>query len=184
MIAMQYSFVLPRDYDMAIIRERIATRGPALDKLPGLIFKAYLHAEEPEHSYAPFYLWHGEQAMHAFLNGPAFDGVARAFGWPSVRTWTPWHATVSDQVRSARHATRSSAGIAPYSALAELREQEEAYAQRMLERGALAVVVGFEPVKWTITRLCLWRDRPAAEAVEVTERHFHVGHVSAPAYFS
>lgn len=180
MIAMQYSFVLPADFDMAVIRERIATKGPLLDKLPGLVFKAYLHAEQPEHVYAPFYLWHDAEAMHGFLNGPAFAGVARAFGWPSVKTWTPWHATVGAQVREARAATRSSTVIAPYSALAELRAQEEAYARQVLAQGALAVVIGFEPVKWTITRLCLWRDASAAGPARPGEQRYDVGHVSAP----
>lgn len=181
MIAMQYSFVLPADYDMAIIRERIATKGPLLDDLPGLIFKAYLHADQPEHTYAPFYLWRDEEAMHSFLNGLAFAGVARSFGWPSVGTWTPWHATVSDDVRRARHATRSTNAIAPYSDLTQLRELEEKYAQRALLQGALAVVVGFEAVTWTVTRLCLWRDMPADA---VGEEHYSVGHVSAPPYFT
>ena len=48
MIAMQYSFVLPADYDMAIVRERIAVKGKLLDDLPGLAFKAYLHAARGE----------------------------------------------------------------------------------------------------------------------------------------
>ncbi|WP_343728269.1 DUF4865 family protein [Duganella sp.] len=177
MIAMQYSFVLPADYDMAVIRERIATKGPLLDSLPGLVFKAYLYADGTEHAYAPFYLWRDEEAMHGFLNGPAFAGVARAFGWPSVKTWTPWHASVGAEVREARFATRSGAVIAPYSALSELRLQEEAFAQQALAQGALAVVVGFEPVTWTITRLCLWRDAPPADAGQ----RYSVGHVSAPA---
>jgi heme-degrading monooxygenase HmoA len=178
MIAMQYGFVLPADYDMALVRERIATKGPLLDDLPGLVFKAYLHAETPEKTYAPFYLWRDEEAMHGFLNGPAFAGVARAFGWPSVQTWTPWHATVGGGIRSARIATRSSAAIAPHAALAERREQEQAYARQALAQGALAVVIGFEPVTWTITRLALWRDEAAAET-PATQR-YHVGHVSAP----
>lgn len=184
MIAMQYRFVLPADYDMAAIRERIATKGPLLDNLPGLIFKAYLHAEDPEHTYAPFYLWRDEEAMHGFLNGPAFAGVSQAFGWPSVKTWTPWHATVTADVRQAQRATISSAAIAPYSALAQLREQEQAAAQQALAHGALAVVVAFEPVTWTMTRLNLWRSAAAAEAAHAgqtaTVRHYQVGHVSAP----
>jgi heme-degrading monooxygenase HmoA len=182
MIAMQYSFVLPADYDMALVRERIATKGPLLDDLPGLVFKAYLHADEPEHTYAPFYLWRDEEAMHGFLNGPAFAGVARAFGWPSVKTWTAWQATVNSEVRQARHATRSSAQIAPYAALATRRQEEEAYAQQALAQGALAVVIGFESVTWTITRLVLWRDMAASETMQggTAEKHYHVGHLSAP----
>lgn len=176
MIAMQYRFVLPADYDIGIVRERIATRGPALDGLPGLVFKAYLYSGAPEQSYAPFYLWRDEEAMHDFLNGPAFAGVARAFGWPSVALWTPWHATVGAEVRSASCATRSGAVIAPYSALSELREQEHEYARQALAQGALAVVIGFEPVTWTITRLCLWRETPPDS--HASEQHYQVGHMS------
>jgi heme-degrading monooxygenase HmoA len=182
MIAMQYGFVLPADYDMAVVRERIATKGPLLDDLPGLVFKAYLHAETPEKTYAPFYLWRDEEAMHGFLNSPAFADVARAFGWPSVKTWTPWHTTVSADIRSARVATRSSVAIAPYAALGELREQEDAYARQASAQGALAVVIGFEPVTWTITRLALWRDAAASEALpdSAAADRYHVGHMSAP----
>ena len=181
MIAMQYSFVLPADYDMAIVRERIATKGPLLDNLPGLVFKAYLHAqqgESAENLYAPFYLWRDEESMHGFLNGAGFAGVARAFGWPSVRTWTPWHANVGAEVREARHATRSVQTIAPYSDLAALRDREERWARGAHDRGALAVVVGFEPVTWTVVRFCLWRD---ARAIDVApgEQHYRVGHMSA-----
>jgi hypothetical protein len=179
MIAMQYGFVLPADYDMAIIRERIATKGPLLDNLPGLIFKAYLHAESPEQTYAPFYLWQDEEAMHGFLNGAGFAGVSQAFGWPSVQTWTPWHASVGSEVQQAQHASRSSAAIAPYSDLAQRRLQEVEWARLALETGALAVVIGFEPVTWSIVRLCLWREAPAG-ASQPGEQRYRVGHVSAP----
>jgi hypothetical protein len=181
MIAMQYSFVLPADYDMAIVRERIAVKGKLLDDLPGLVFKAYLHAERgeaAENLYAPFYLWRDAEAMHDFLNGPGFAGVTQAFGWPSVRTWTPWHASVGDAVRQARHAIRSVAAIAPYSDLAARRLLEEEWARQALKRGALAVVVGFEPVTWSIVRLCLWREAPAEAAPG--EQRYRIGHVSAP----
>lgn len=181
MIAMQYSFVLPADYDMAIVRERIAVKGKLLDNLPGLAFKAYLHAERgeaAENQYAPFYLWRDADAMHEFLNGPGFAGVTQAFGWPSVRTWTPWHASIGDAVRQARHALRSVAAIAPHSDLAARRLREEEWAQQTLRRGALAVVVGFEPVKWSIVRMSLWREAPAG--AEPGEQRYRIGHVSAP----
>jgi hypothetical protein len=44
MLAMQYSFTFPADYDMAIIERRIAENGHRLDGFPGLLFKAYLYA--------------------------------------------------------------------------------------------------------------------------------------------
>ena len=68
MIAMQYSFTLPADYDMGIIDRRIRDRGPGTDGLPHLGFKAYLSARKgefgsAENLYAPFYLW-----QQPFLN--------------------------------------------------------------------------------------------------------------------
>lgn len=180
MIAMQYGFVLPADYDMTIVRERIATKGPLLDGLPGLVFKAYLYAERPasaENLYAPFYLWSDGESMHGFLNGPGFAAVAGAFGWPSVKIWTPWHATVDTEVRAAAYATRDIEAIAPYSDLALLREREEAWARAARERGALAVVVGFEPVTWSVVRFCLWRDARHSDAA--SGQIYRVGHLSA-----
>lgn len=178
MIAMQYRFVLPADYDMEVIRDRIVTKGPLMDDFPGLACKAYLYGTVPENSYAPFYLWHSEEAMHRFLEGAAFAALARSFGWPPVHTWTPWHASVGAAVRQAGHATRSCMAIAPYSDVAELRRQEDAWALRMRERGALAVVVGFEAVTWTVSRLCLWAEAPAG--VPPQEWQYRIGHVSAP----
>lgn len=46
MIAMQYSFTLPADYDMSIIDRRIRDKGPLLDGFPNLGFKAYLSARK------------------------------------------------------------------------------------------------------------------------------------------
>ena len=61
MIAMQYSFTLPADYDMAIVHRRIAEKGHLLDDFPQLHFKAYLSAQRDDESlasrenlYAPF----------------------------------------------------------------------------------------------------------------------------------
>lgn len=180
MIAMQYSFVLPADYDMGIVHRRIAERGHRTDGLPGLLFKAYLVAEKngdaaADNLYAPFYLWQHADAMHDFLASPGFASVSQAFGWPSVPTWTTWHAHVSPDVAHARFATRSNHAIAPHTALATLREAEGAAAQVALAAGALAVVVGFEPGGWTLVRFCLWRERPdVAAGVQA----YRVGHLS------
>lgn len=50
MHAMQYEITLPADYDMDVIRHRVATRGHLLDDFPGLGIKAYLMRERGEDS--------------------------------------------------------------------------------------------------------------------------------------
>lgn len=94
MLAMQYRFTLPADYDMAIVRRRIADFGHRLDACPQLIVKAYLYAQRSEGSaenlYAPFYLWNSSAGMNDFLAGEGFRGLSQAFGWPRVNHWLPW----------------------------------------------------------------------------------------------
>lgn len=74
MYAMQYEITLPADYDMKIIRDRVAGRGRFTDAYEDLGFKAYLVRERgtegsPVNEYAPFYLWKATGGMNRFLWG-------------------------------------------------------------------------------------------------------------------
>lgn len=46
MIAMQYKISLPDNYDMNVIRQRVADNGHRTDGFQDLIFKAYLISEK------------------------------------------------------------------------------------------------------------------------------------------
>ncbi|WP_369978782.1 DUF4865 family protein [Xanthomonas bundabergensis] len=186
MIAMQYSIVLPADYDMAIIRRRIADKGPLLDGLPGLVFKAYLSADRRDPSlssrsnlYAPFYLWRDAEAMHAFLAGAAFGALSESFGWPAVQLWTVCEARLTADLRGARYARRESVALSDAVALEALGEREAERARGDLAAGALAAVSAYEPHGWNLLRLRLWRDPPPPSSD--AGQAYTVGHVSAPA---
>ena len=117
MYAMQYEITLPADYDMQIIRTRVATGGSALDDLPGLGLKAYAIRERgvdnsPVNQYAPIYLWNDTGAMARFLGGGGgFQNIIRDFGRPVVRHWTglACHAGTS----RAPHPTSASRRLTP-----------------------------------------------------------------------
>lgn len=186
MIAMQYSFSLPADYDMQIIRRRIAEKGHLLDDFPGLAFKAYLHAERDqaagsnrENLYAPFYLWRNTEGMNAFLGGAGFAGVAQSFGWPSVRTWSVWRAELAADLSGATFASREVIALPPHSALDACREAEALIVSTAMAGGALAAVSAFEPTTWTLLRFRLWADAQAESAREGRQL-YRVGHVSHP----
>lgn len=187
MIAMQYRIALPADYDMAIIRRRIAERGHLTDRLEGLAFKAYLHASvDParpgsQNLYAPFYLWTQPEGMRDFLSGPGFAGVVASFGRPVVRTWTVWKAAVADDLSVTAHATQDTAVMLPGSSLDDVRKREEARVRAALDQGALAAACAFDPTQWTLLRFALWRDAEAAHAVPQLDA-FTVGHISQPVY--
>jgi hypothetical protein len=92
MIATQYEITLPTDYDMGIIRQRVADRGHSLDARPGLGLKAYLIRDvaggASANAYAPFYLWTEPGALAALhWGGQGFSGIVSDFGRPVVQTW-------------------------------------------------------------------------------------------------
>jgi hypothetical protein len=186
MIAMQYSFVLPADYDMDIIRRRVAERGHFTDDFPLLGFKAYLYADKSDgHSqdnlYAPFYLWEDSEGMNTFLGGPGFAALKDSFGRPSISLWSVWHAQSPLDPDTARYATREVLPIPPDASLETWRAAEvDRLTQDMAVLGAQGGVVAFEPTTWTLVRFRLWAHQPATLDV-ARAQHYQVGHVSAPA---
>jgi hypothetical protein len=184
-IAMQYSFVLPADYDMSIVERRIRDKGPMLDRFPLLRFKAYLSASKnggdvvsTENLYAPFYLWDHPDGLSNFLTGPGFVTLTHDFGWPSVRTWVVWHAELTENLSEARFASREIETIAPYSDLSARRSAASAEARAAIKGDAAACVVAFSPTDWTLVRLRLLRAPP--KALGDNTQLYAVGHVSLP----
>ncbi|QSQ22914.1 DUF4865 family protein [Pyxidicoccus parkwayensis] len=185
MLAMQYSFALPADYDMAIIRNRIAIKGHLMDDFQGLGFKAFLYAcrgdASHENLYAPFYVWRQVEGMNAFLGGEGFAALTQSFGWPSVRTALVLHASWLPSLKEARYATREVTSIAPHTSLAALREREvRAVDDDVTRDGALSAVTAYEPTTWTLVRFRLWRE-PRDVFGREGFQSYRVGHVSAPA---
>ncbi|TCL69725.1 DUF4865 family protein [Rhizobium sp. BK251] len=184
MIAMQYSFTLPADYDMAIIDRRIRDRGPGTDGFPHLRFKAYLSARKGEFGsrenlYAPFYLWDEPEGASNFITGPGFDALTQAFGRPSIHHWIVWHAETAPGVDAAQFAMREVLPIDPQANLADLRAGETRRATLGGSGGSvLASVSAFEPRTWTIVRFNLYRDMPPSAA---EGQVYRVGHMSLPA---
>jgi hypothetical protein len=97
MFAMQYAHRLPADYDLQIIRQRAAERGPLWDATPGLLFKAFVLQQAGQlgatgNVYASVYLWDESAAAADFIASERFDSVIRSFGRPAIETWLPAQA--------------------------------------------------------------------------------------------
>lgn len=188
MIAMQYSFVLPADYDMSIIERRVREKGHALDNHAPLSFKAYLVARKddpitrsPENLYAPFYLWRSSEGMRDFISSAGFVGLVNSFGWPSVHSWP---AIISTQqagdLSLAKFASREIRHITPFTNLGELLHAESALSNAAIQEDqALLALSAFEPTTWTVVRFRLWGDsEPLSKSVEL--QAYKVLHVSNP----
>ena len=129
MIAMQYSFALPSDYDMDIIAHRIADKGHFTDALPGLIFKAYLSADKntkPANSqdnlYAPFYLWEDSDAIvDRFLLQRHVCRINAGIRLARSENLVGVGQPLGQQLANARFATRETSVITPHVSLRALR---------------------------------------------------------------
>jgi hypothetical protein len=180
---MQYEITLPADYDMGIVRDRVARRGHLLDNWPGLGAKAYLVRERgvhgsPVNAYAPFYLWNTGEGMNAFLWGGAFQGVADDFGRPAVRQWSGLAVEDGPAVGSpAALAVRRREPVPDGVVLSEVTAGAVAEAGRLArEDGALLVAAAVDTRNWELLWFSLWaHDAPKAEG-DV----FRVLHLSAP----
>jgi len=94
MIAMEYAFAFPDDFDMAAIRRRVADKGRLFDTYPGLLRKAFLardrradsQAEPAEagNSYATFYLWSSAKAAAIAAQQASLDALRGRPGFHSA----------------------------------------------------------------------------------------------------
>lgn len=184
MHAMNYRITLPADYDMEIIRHRVATKGPLLDDFPGLGAKAYLIRERgtdgsPVNQYAPFYLWNTPQGMHSFLWGPGFQSLVDDFGRPAVEHWTglgfargPAFAAVPRA--AARRSQLLPPGEEPAAVIGRALAGLPALAARP---GVHSVAVAIDPRHWELLHFTLWED---AAPQDHGEDRYKVLHLSAP----
>ncbi|MDV9176865.1 DUF4865 family protein [Streptomyces sp. W16] len=183
MHAMQYELTLPGDYDLDVIRGRVARIGHLLDDWDGLGIKAYLLRERgvhgsPVNQYAPFYLWSTVEGMNRFLWGGAFQGVADDFGRPEVLQWTglayeEGGAASAPAAVAVRRRRRVPEGVE----VAAVMEEAVAETRRLAgEEGAVLAAAAVDPRGWELVYFSLWEhEGPKAEG-DV----FQVLHLSAP----
>ncbi|WP_309958150.1 MULTISPECIES: DUF4865 family protein [Variovorax] len=182
---MQYSFVLPADYDMDIIDRRVTEKGHALDNHKPLVFKSYTLARQGEATtksnenlYAPFYVWHDTDGMNDFLCSEGFKRLVASFGWPIVRAWPLVVANEHANISLGKFATREIVHLDPFTALDELRASESLKAKIAVEsEGAVAAVSAFEPSTWTLVRFRAWSN-PRSGSANI--QAYEIAHVSRP----
>jgi len=180
-LAMQYVIGLPADYDMGIIRHRVATRGAAMDAFPGLGLKAYGIrergiADAPANEYAPFYLWRTLTGMNAFLWGDGFAGICRDFGRPEVRQWAG-AGVVAGPARDTPDCPRlATVDASPFPPGADPRATVEAALSALADRASVHGVhtsaVGVDARRWELVHFTLWSDdAPAGAGARYTILH-------------
>lgn len=161
MLAMQYGFDFPDDFDLDTVRRRISEIGSRFDGLPGLHLKAFLvaaHAGAAPNRYAPFYLWNDSGGMTAFLMSESFRAVVAKYGRPKVRSWSPVvHQDGPARGSTPTFATQQFIDLPPNTDLVALAAAErDATGVVAGESGLHSVFVGLDPYSWQLNRTALW----------------------------
>jgi hypothetical protein len=193
MYAMQYEITLPADYDMKIIRRRVADGGHVLDDRAGLGLKAYLIRERgvngsPVNQYAPFYLWNDTGAMARFLvGGGGFHNIIRDFGRPPTHHWTgaachAGPARTAPPKAASRRLTPLPSDADPDGTglgLSALLGREAERLRRLSRQGGVhTAALAVDPRRWQLLRFVLWAETSAPD--EDATEHYEVLHLSAP----
>jgi hypothetical protein len=182
MQAMQYEITLPADYDMAIIRDRVATRGATTDGFDGLGLKVYAIRERgvhgsPVNQYAPFYLWASPDGMNRFLWGAGFQGLSRDFGRPVVRQWTGLAFERGPSEEPPRFATRGVERITPDDdATAAIGAAVAATHERAADPRVHSTALAVDTAAWELVHFTLG----ASPAPDDAGTAYEVLHVSSP----
>ena len=185
MHAMQYTITLPADYDMGIIRTRVATRGSGTDAFGGLGIKAYLIREKNVHGsavneYAPFYLWADPAGLISFMFGTPFTAIIDDFGRPPVLHWAGTTFALGPTAHRLLVATFATIAVTPVPPSEQLSGALQVALERHEQRreldGVCATAVAVDPASWTIVEFTLWSALPARHDGECYE----VLHISAP----
>jgi hypothetical protein len=189
MLLMQYRITLPTDYDMTVVRTRVATTGHLLDAYPGLGVKAFLIREKgvdgsTVNEYAPFYLWADSAGAASFLwSGVGFTAIVRDFGRPRSRGWyrRPRSARRAD-LTTARYAVRATRTLAvDTDVVAAAAAADEQATTAVQAPGVLLAAYGIDPHAWEQVTFSLHAERPAPVGDAAV---FQVLHVSAPEHRS
>jgi hypothetical protein len=181
---MHYPITLPADYDMTIIRRRIADKGSFLDQREGLGLKAYLVRTRgqngPVNQYAPFYLWTDVDAMRHFLvSGGGFQGIVADFGRPTVLNWTgvTFHeggAEHDDPTCAVVHRNCLQPDATPTQGV----DLALAEADGLDQHASLhSVAVAINPDRWETVVFSLWTAPPPEDC---PGQRFDVLHLSKP----
>ena len=163
MLAMQMSIRLGADRDRATVHGHVSSCAERLAHGPGLIHASCLYDEET-YRYEPFYIWKDNGALRSFLFGDSFTEVVESCGRPRVRTWSVLEFDRTASAGSPTFAVREIDAIATGESLCRVARREREHHRHILQSpGLIAHGIMFDPDRWEVVRLGLWRDAGCVE---------------------
>ncbi|PDY23874.1 DUF4865 domain-containing protein [Bacillus cereus] len=164
MIGMQYKVILPKDYDMGIIKKRVQDNGHKTDSFPGLNFKAYLitEAEKDEssyNSYAPLYIWDNYQGMNKFIFDGFYDNILKSFGWQQINIGVPLSIDLEKDFIKSKYVVEYAGNITESKSLTNTPFNTINHYVENAEK-SLGNLLVYNPDKWGYSQFSFYQEKP------------------------
>ncbi|MFX3623136.1 MAG: DUF4865 family protein [Ectobacillus sp.] len=165
MIGMQYQIILPKDYNMGIIRDRVRNNGYKTDGFQGLYFKAYFITEAEKNgnmynSYAPLYVWKDTSGMNEFIFGGFYDNILASFGWQHIHIGVLFSIHLDNDFHKSRYAVEHTGTIPESKSLANMPFQQNV---KNTEK-SLGNVCIYNPDKWSYSHFGFYDEKPIIDS--------------------
>lgn len=163
MNAMQYKVILPDDYDMSLIRNRVKENGAKTDNFSGLLFKAYLISEKAQgavsNSYSPLYVWKNSKGMNRFIFEGFYDNIIRDFGWQSIQIGIPLTVELGNIFADASYLLEHNVAIPEQLSLKDIPSQLSEKSELLLQNNVGKLIV-YNPDKWQASSFTFYTEKP------------------------
>lgn len=168
MIGMQYKVILPKDYDMGIIRKRVQDNRHKTDRFPGLNFKMYLITEGENNlykSYAPLYLWNNYQGMNKFIFEGYFDNILTSFGWKQIQIGVPYSINLDNDLNRVNYVVEYAGTIPETNSLINTVFNNSNDYVKDAKR-SLGNILFYNPDKWGYSHFSFYEEKPIINTYE------------------
>ncbi|SMC25974.1 protein of unknown function [Clostridium acidisoli DSM 12555] len=150
MIAMQYKIILPSDYDMNIIKDRVKNNGYKTDGFEELKFKMYLittkgSKKNLQNSYCPLYVWKDSNGLNKFLFNGFYDNIITSFGWQKINIGIPLIDRTTHKIKESKYSVEIVREIQPQESLNNLKDIIE---KNIINNEYKEYIVIYNPDKW------------------------------------
>ncbi|GAB6428768.1 DUF4865 family protein [Bacillus luti] len=170
MIGMQYKIILPKDYDMGIIKKRVKNNGYKTDGFQELNFKAYLITETGKdgnfyNCYAPLYIWNSHEGMNKFIFEGYYDNILQSFGWQKINIGIPLVVNLNNDFKKSRYVVEYAGSISKKESLIGTQFNSSNHNVQNTEN-CLGNVVVYNPDKWGYSQFHFYEEKPEIEEMQ------------------
>lgn len=160
---MQYKILLPDNYNMNIIRQRVVDNGYKTDGFQDLIFKAYLISEKESsiegcNEYSPLYVWNKNDGMNKFIFDGYYDNILNSFGWQKINIGIPIACSLGKDFNRSMFVLEIEHKIMPM-------QQMKTINFSMDNDVCTGKVLIYNPDKWKYAEYYFYKDMPSEKTI-------------------